>query len=257
MNYEDFEWRHEPPPAPPVKVQFHLDALEQPLIPPGELLPIPNRSRPRPSPAPDRLCQAYEDMEWNRPETVPLLDSYSGASIVRWYNSIKFKLREMIRHQEANRNFEYADLLRTFSNTWEKNALTGSINRETLDVLKAGSEPYAKMDWNQQTFFAGLNTSLDELIADQEALPTGVDTDQNMPMAGGAGGSMPPLGTDFGPEEEPPGGAPPPGEEGEGFPAAGSEAVPAGEETPGAAPAGGGGGGEAGGLHGRRARPGR
>lgn len=176
------------------------------------------------------------------PDTCPVLEAFSGTSIVRWYNNIKYKLRDMIQKQEANRNDEYADLLRTYANIWERNPITGSINRETLDLLKASSEPYAKMDWNQQSFFVGLATSLDELIADQEALPTGVDTEQNMPSAGGAGASMPPLSPDFGPGQEPPPGAEgqpgaepgaegQPGAEGEeGFPMPGEDgAVPPGQ----------------------------
>lgn len=148
---------------------------------------------------------SYEDMARANaaPEELPVLEAFSGTSIVRWYNTMKFKLRDMIRKQEANRNEEYADLLRTYSNTWERNPITGSINRETLELLKAAAEPYAKMDWNQQSFFTGLVSSLDELVADQEQLPTGVDTEQNMGSVGGAGGSMPST-PDFGPEETPP-----------------------------------------------------
>jgi hypothetical protein len=162
------------------------------------------------------------------PDSLPVLEAFSGPAIVRWYNTMKYKLRDMIRKQEANRNDEYADLLRTYSNTWEAHPISGSMNREVLELLKAAAEPYAKMDWNQQSFFIGLGTSLDELIADQEALPTGVDTEQNMPMAGGAGGSMPPLNPDFGPEE-----APPPGMGGEGEPGApGAEGGAPGGEVP-------------------------
>ncbi len=156
------------------------------------------------------------------PEELPVLEAFSGTSIVRWYNAMKFKLRDMIRKQEANRNQEYADLLRTYANTWERNPISGSINREVLDLLKAAAEPYAKMDWNQQSFFVGLVTSLDELIADQEQLPTGVDTEQNMGAAGAAGGGMP-TSPDFGPEEAPPPGAG--GEEGLGG-AGGPEPMP-------------------------------
>jgi len=165
-----------------------------------------------------RTFQSYEDMAHSSatPERTPVLEAFSGTDIVRWYNTIKFKLRDMISKQEANRNQEYADLLRTYANTWEANPITGSINREVIELLKAAGEPYSKMDWNQQSFFIGLVTSLDELLADQEQLPTGVDTEQNMPMAGGAGASMPPMGNDFGPGQEPPEGMGAPGEEGGG-----------------------------------------
>lgn len=194
---------------------------------------------------------SFEDMARANaaPEQSPTLEAFSGTSIVRWYNTMKYKLRDMIRKQEANRNEEYADLLRTYANTWEAHPISGSINREVLDLLKAAAEPYAKMDWNQQSFFVGLATSLDELIADQEQLPSGVDTEQNMGDMGGAGGGMPST-PEFGPEEMPPPGAPgegegmpgeegggetfPGGEGGEGTPAPG-EAVP-GQPGPGEAP---------------------
>lgn len=192
---------------------------------------------------------SYEDMARANvvPESAPVLEAFSGPAIVRWYNTMKYKLRDMVRKQEANRNDEYADLIRTYANIWEKHPISGSMNREVLELLKSAAEPYAKMDWNQQSFFIGLGTSLDELIADQEALPTGIDTEQNMAMAGGAGGSMPPLNPDFGPQENPPPGAgapgqPAPGEEGaEG--AGGDEGFPTGEAPgqpgqPGAAPTG-------------------
>lgn len=162
------------------------------------------------------MIKSYEDwgVASQQKPAAPVLEAFSGTDIVRWYNTIKFKLRDMITKQEANRNQEYADLLRTYANTWESNAITGSINREVIELLKAAAEPYSKMDWNQQSFFVGLVTSLDELLADQEQLPTGVDTEQNMPMAGGAGASMPPMGNDFGPGQEPPEGMGEPGAEG-------------------------------------------
>lgn len=191
-----------------------------------------------------RTFHSYEDMAASvaLPELCPVVEAFSGTDIVRWYNTIKFKLREMVNKQEANRNQEYADLLRTYANTWEANPIGGSMNREVLALLKAAGEPYSKMDWNQQSFFVGLMTSLDELLADQEQLPTGVDTEQNMPMAGGAGGSMPPMGTDFGPgQEAPPGEEGMPGAEGGPEPAAGEQGAPGAEPgQPGGAPQAGG-----------------
>jgi hypothetical protein len=159
-----------------------------------------------------RTFHSFEDMAQANaaPEPAPVLEAFSGSAIVRWANTIKYGLRDKIAKQEANRNQEYAALLRTYSNLWNENPITGSMNVETIKLLKAAAEPYATMDWNEQKYFVGISTSLDELLADQEALPNGVDTEQNMPMAGG-GGSMPPMGTDFGPEQNAPPGAGGPG----------------------------------------------
>lgn len=153
-----------------------------------------------------RTFHSFEDMARanEASEPSPVLEAFSGSAIVRWANTIKYGIKEKIAKQEANRNQEYAALLRTYANLWDQNPITGSMNVETLKLLKAAAEPYATMDWNEQKYFVGIVTSLDELLADQEALPNGVDTEQNMPMAGG-GGSLPPMGTDFGPEQ----GAPP------------------------------------------------
>lgn len=160
---------------------------------------------------------SYEDLAAANaaPPRPDILEAFSGVDIVRWAAVIKFKLAKMIDEQVANHNNEYADLIRTFLNIWQSNAITGSINRETLEVLKAACSPMAVMKWNPASYFQGLETSLNELIADQEQLPTGVPTDQNQDFMGGAGSSMPPMGGDFGPEENPPGTPeePKPGEE--------------------------------------------
>lgn len=200
-----------------------------------------------------RLFQSHEDVAWANaaPELCAVLEGYSPTAIVGWYNTIKFKLRDMIAKQEASRNNEYADLLRTYANTWEKYPIDSNMNREVLELLVSSAEPYSKMEWNQQTFFDGLSRSLRQLIADQEALPGGVDTEQNMGMVGGAGGSsMPPASPGFGPGEDAPpgmdggagddlggaGGAPPvPGAEGDAAPAGGPEPLP-GAEPPGTPP---------------------
>lgn len=181
--------------------------------------------------------QCYEDFEWTQtPGCQELPEAFSGSAIVRWYQTVRFGLKEKIAKQEANRNQEYAALLRTYSNQWDQNPITGSMNVETLKLLKAAAESLATMDWNEQKYFIGIVTSLDELLADQESQPGGVDTEQNMPMAGG-GGSMPPMGNDFGPEETPPPGMPPGGAEmppgGEGGEGGGPQPMPGAEGPPG------------------------
>ena len=155
------------------------------------------------------MRHSYED--WGAASIVrplpDLLEAFSGTSIVRWAATIKYKLGKMVEEEEANRNDEYARLLRTFLNTWEANPITGSINRETLEVLKAAANPLSVMKWNPATYFQGLSTSLDELIADQEQLPAGMP-DENGAGPGGPGFSGPPMGNDFGPEENAPPGGP-------------------------------------------------
>lgn len=151
------------------------------------------------------MWRSYEDMEYLARPTLPvLLEAYSGVAIVGWWNQIKFQLARMIEEQESTRNDDYARLLRGFLNTWEANPMTGSINRETLELLKAAADPLAKLDWNPASYFQGVYTSLDRLIADQEQLPAGVPTDQNDEFMGGAGSSLPPVGDEFGPTDDKP-----------------------------------------------------
>ncbi len=160
---------------------------------------------------------SYEDMSVSQvPEAQDLLEAFSGSSIVAWSTKIRYKLLKMADDQDNNRNAEYAQLIRNFLNTWQANPITGSINRDTLEILKAAAEPLSLMNWNQASYFQGLVGSLDELIADQEQLPTGVPTDQNNEFQGGAGMSMPPMGDEFGAQKEPPpGGEEAPGAEGD------------------------------------------
>lgn len=193
---------------------------------------------------------SYEDMARANaaPPAADVLEAFSGPAVVRWYNTIKYKLGELIKKQEANRNEEYAKLLKSYLELWNANPITGSLNVETFQILKDGkvtpeeergietgeggkhpngAEALATMDWDQASYFQGLATSLDELIADAEAVGPGDESEQNMPMAGGAGSSMPPIGGDFGPQEEKP--------PGEGEPAPGEQPLP-GEPPPGETP---------------------
>lgn len=160
-------------------------------------------------------AHSYED--WAAASVIEpydLLEAFAGASIVAWSTKIRYKLLKMADDQDKNRNAEYAQLIRNFLNTWQANQITGSINRDTLEILKAAAEPLSLMKWNQASYFQGLVGSLDELIADQEQLPTGVPTDQNNEFQGGAGLSSPPLGDEFGPQKEPPPGEELPGDKG-------------------------------------------
>jgi hypothetical protein len=134
-----------------------------------------------------------------------LLEAYSGASIVAWYGTIEDQLQRMLDDQEASRNFENADRIRAFLNTWRDNAITGSINIDELEPLKAASEQQASAKWPMRNYFSSLRNQLRKLIASEEELPRGIDTNQVDPMAGGLGRGAPPMSPDFGPEEEAPG----------------------------------------------------
>jgi hypothetical protein len=137
---------------------------------------------------------------------VPVLETLSGSQVVSWYTMIEDYLQRKLDDQEAARNHENADRLRAFLNTWRDNELTGSISVDQLRPLKAAAEQAAAIKSSLRPIFASLLRNLRKLIADEEQLPRGVDTDAVNPMAGGGlGGGAPPMSPDFGPEEEPPG----------------------------------------------------
>lgn len=135
-----------------------------------------------------------------------LVESYSGTAVVQWYGNIERQLHNMLTDQDKSKNYPYADKLRKFLEIWRANEITGSINRETLDIIKAASDVLAVDNWNLANYFSNLRDQLRKLIASEEQLPRGMDMDQNDPMAGGMGGrSAPPLSPDFGPEKDAPG----------------------------------------------------
>lgn len=135
----------------------------------------------------------------------PLLEAYSGTAIVSWYGMIEDQLQRMLDDQEASRNFENADRIRAFLNTWREHEVTGSINIEQIDALKAASDQQASVKWSLRNYFSSLRNQLRKLVASEEELPRGIDTNQLDPMSAGAGGGAPPMSPDFGPEEEKPG----------------------------------------------------
>jgi hypothetical protein len=143
---------------------------------------------------------------------VPVLETLSGSQVVSWYSMIDDFLQRKLDDQEASRNRENADRLRAFLNTWRDNELTGSISIDQLKPLKAAAEQAAAVGSALRPIFSSLLRNLRKLIADEEQLPRGIDTNANDPMAGGLGRGGPPMSPDFGPEETPPGTMP--GEEG-------------------------------------------
>jgi len=184
--------------------------------------------------------ESLGQVNFNRRKAV-LIEAFSGIEVIRWHGRITDQLVNMLEDAEKSRNFVYADKLRKFLEVWRANELTGSINRETLEVLKAAADLLGVDNWNLRTYFSSLATQLKVLIGSEEMLPRDTDMDQNEPFAGtgGAGRGAPPMSPSFGPEGKlggaPGAGAPPkPGEEGggsEGAPTPGPGAPPSPEEN--------------------------
>lgn len=170
---------------------------------------------------------AYIDFIRERPD---IMEAYDGKSIVRWYGKIENQLGKLLADAEKSRNFPYADKLREFQKIWRSNEITGSINREVLDTLKAASDMLAVDNWNLNSYFRSLRDELRVLVASEEELPRGSDMEQNDPYAGGGGGGGrggPPMSPDFGP-----GGSPSP--DGTADSAAGPDTLAPTEGAPGA-----------------------
>lgn len=162
------------------------------------------------------LCQ-------RRPE---LLEAFAGTQIVKWHGNIERQLVNLLNDAEKGRNFPYADKVREFLKVWRANEITGSINRETLEVLKSAADMLAVDNWNLANYFSALKDSLKVLIASEEQLPRGMEEPGNVPTAGGMGGGAgaPPMSPTFGAQEEPPEGG------GGGGPEMGAEMPPGGPE---------------------------
>lgn len=139
-----------------------------------------------------------------------LLEAYSGTAIVQWYGNIERQLGRLLDDAEKGRNWPYADKVREFLRIWRDNEITGSLNRETLDILKSASDVLAVDSWNLKNYFSNLRDQLRKLVASEEELPRDLDMNANDPMKGGGGGrGAPPMSPDFGPQDGAPGGEPP------------------------------------------------
>jgi hypothetical protein len=159
-----------------------------------------------------RTFHSYED--WSVGRKPYILEVYEGNDIVQWAGNIERQLTRMLEENEASRNFVYADKLRQFVKTWRENEVTGSLNRETLLILKTATEQLAVDSWNLANYFSNLRDQLRKLLASEEQVPRGGDSgmDDKMggPGGGSPGGSLPPMNPEFGPDKEMPGGAPGP-----------------------------------------------
>lgn len=156
-----------------------------------------------------RTFHSYEDMSVACKRYLP--EAYSGTSIVQWYGNIERQLARMLDENESTRNYVYADKLRQFLKTWRDNEVTGSLNRDTLMILKTACEQLAVDAWNLDDYFSNLRDQLRKLLASEEELPRGdgePDGKMTGPGGGSPGGSLPPLSPEFGPEKEMPVGGP-------------------------------------------------
>ncbi|MGV0949093.1 MAG: hypothetical protein ACOYB3_00165 [Azonexus sp.] len=164
-----------------------------------------------------RTFHSYEDLASAQP-TGYLPEAYTGTAIVQWYGNIERQLTRMLEENEASRNFVYADKLRQFIKTWRENEVSGSLNRDTLVILKTATEQLSVDSWNLANYFSNLRDQLRKLLASEEQLPRGGDElDDKMggPGGGAGGGSLPPMSPEFGPEKNMPGGMPGPAGEGD------------------------------------------
>jgi hypothetical protein len=150
--------------------------------------------------------ESYAHLDFNQADCA-LLEAYSGTAIVQWYGNIERQLGRLLEDAEKGRNWPYADKIREFLRIWRDNEITGSLNRETLDILKSASDVLAVDSWNLKNYFSNLRDQLRKLIASEEELPRDLDMNANDPMKGGGGGrGAPPMSPSFGPQDEPPGG---------------------------------------------------
>jgi hypothetical protein len=118
-----------------------------------------------------------------------LLEAYAGTSIVQWYGNIERQLGRLLDDAEKGRNWPYADKVREFLRIWRDNEITGSLNRETLDILKSClGRARGRFVEPQELFFSNLRDQLRKLVASEEELPRDMDMNANDPMAGGGGG---------------------------------------------------------------------
>jgi hypothetical protein len=150
---------------------------------------------------------SFEDWGLVTESAPSVIEAYGGTQIVGWWGRIERQVVEKIERAEKDRNFDNANKLRQFLKNWRDHELTGSLNREDIDALKAAADMLAVDGWTYGNYFSNLRDSLRQLIAASEQLPPfGAEEEPEMPQ--GPNGGAPPQ---FGPEEN----APPEGQDGE------------------------------------------
>ena len=166
----------------------------------------------QPVPMPPTLAKApahfsifeYHGDQFGQEERDLLIEAYSGVEIVSWYGTIERQLEEMIDKSEAQRNHPYADQVREYLKTWRANEISGSMNREVLETLKAAASQLAVTEWKYRNYFSNLRDQLRKLIASEEELPREPQQPQK-PKGGRGGAPEAPMG-DYGPTDEQPNG---------------------------------------------------
>jgi hypothetical protein len=155
-----------------------------------------------------------------------LLEAFTGTSIVSWYDNIDRQLDAIVDKYQQRHMHSVADRVRTFLNTWRDNEITGSVNRENIEPLKAAAEQCASDDWKLKPYFQNLRGQLRTLEASLEELPsTAFPTPEPATFP-----TAPP--SNFGPQDQAgaPGGPPAPG--------AGAPPAPGTPPAPGEKPGG-------------------
>lgn len=125
--------------------------------------------------------------------TVPLLEVYSGESMVRWHGSIERQLQAMLSLYERAKNHAYTDKLRAIIRVWRRYPLSGSINVEDVATLEAAVEVLAVDNWQLANYFSNLRDSLRGVLASEEELPRMPDSPElgSKPSAKKLGGEIP------------------------------------------------------------------
>jgi len=157
------------------------------------------------------MNHSYEDLAVAHaaPEAQEVLEAINPVAMSRWYNQMDFRLDKLAKKYEQT-NPEYAKMIRDYWIQWRLKAQDiKDQNTDAYEYLIGAANTAARLDWPDASFFQGLITTLDSAKTEITSSPTAAgNAAQNEPFMGGAGASTPPLGTDFGPEEEAP-----PGEE--------------------------------------------
>src|SRR5919109_1098276 len=108
----------------------------------------------------------YESLVWlGKAPLLPVIEAYKGTSIVQWFGNIERQLVRMAEENRATRNFPYANKIEEFLRLWRANRITGSINRESLDILSAPAHILAVDSWNLANYFSNLRDQLEKLKA--------------------------------------------------------------------------------------------
>src|SRR5207253_948569 len=108
------------------------------------------------------------------------------------------QLVTMIEKSKKDQNKDEMVKLAQFQRTWRSHKITGSINREDVEVLEtAASQLGVEASWNLSGYFRALGMSLAQIIAGEEELPR-IENPQEPRLRGKV---SPPMSS-FGPKNE-------------------------------------------------------